>query len=107
METEEMRQARIAMENFKIQAYINQLHEELTAPLPKKEDVMASRARYEMTEDGHNKFWEIESNSPTTVVATWGKIGKDPQGEKEYPIDGIEKLIKEKLKKGYVLVSHS
>jgi uncharacterized protein (TIGR02996 family) len=66
--------------------------------------------RYEFSEGSSNKFWEIEleGNSFTT---TYGKIGSDGQSStkefdspekarKEY-----DKLIAEKVKKGYLLVA--
>jgi len=66
--------------------------------------------RYEFKEGTSNKFWEItlEGSSFTT---TYGKIGTDGQSTlKEYDSDDkakreYDKLIGEKTKKGYVLVS--
>lgn len=81
---------------------------------PQEDEVISTRetkpgsstyARYEHTTEGHNKFWEVEQVSPTQVEARWGKIGKAPQGTKKYPLAGIEKLMQEKVDKGYKLVS--
>jgi uncharacterized protein (TIGR02996 family) len=68
--------------------------------------------RYEYSEGTSNKFWEIERDG-SVVTTRWGRIGTDGQSkekdlgsedkaEKEYT-----KLIGQKTKKGYQLVSGS
>ena len=59
--------------------------------------------RYENTEDGHNKFWELHSTKGG-FNAFWGKIGKTPAGPKFYGPDEVGKVRDSKLKKGYVKV---
>ena len=65
--------------------------------------------RYEFSEGSSNKFWEIQLDG-TSFTTTYGRIGTDGQtslkefdseekAKKEY-----EKLIAEKVKKGYELV---
>lgn len=63
--------------------------------------------RYENTEEGHSKFWQVEIrkvNGSPVATASWGRIGKPAQGTKDYPIESIDKLIREKMAKGYVKV---
>jgi predicted DNA-binding WGR domain protein len=66
--------------------------------------------RYEFKEGTSNKFWEI-SLEGSSFTTTYGKIGTDGQSTiKEYDSDDkakqeYDKLIGEKTKKGYVLVS--
>jgi predicted DNA-binding WGR domain protein len=60
--------------------------------------------RYENTEDGHSKFWEltvIQQGHGLALEAGWGKIGKAPQGTKVYSLEEADKLIREKTAKGY------
>ena len=59
--------------------------------------------RFEMTTDGHSKFWEYRQVG-NTYVAIWGRIGKSAGGSKVYDEDEITKLVKEKVKKGYKAV---
>jgi len=67
---------------------------------------MATR-RFVCTEDGSNKFWEgsVEGNSVTT---RWGKVGTSGQtktkafASPEAAHGELEKLIREKVGKGYV-----
>ncbi|HTQ45008.1 MAG TPA: WGR domain-containing protein [Polyangiaceae bacterium] len=67
---------------------------------------MATR-RFVCTEDGSNKFWEgsVEGNSVTT---RWGKVGTSGQtktkafASPEAAQGELEKLIREKVGKGYV-----
>jgi hypothetical protein len=54
------------------------------------------------TEDGHNKVWRILQTSPGTWEAHWGKIGGTLQGPKKYTTEEVEKVIRQKLNKGYV-----
>ncbi len=66
--------------------------------------------RYEFSEGSSNKFWEIslEGKSFTT---TYGRIGTDGQSSlKEYDTEAkakieYDKLVAEKVKKGYTLTS--
>ena len=63
---------------------------------------------YTCTENGSNKFWEM-SRSGSVTTATWGKVGtpgmsKDAQHDSDESAKKfMDKLIKEKVKKGYVL----
>ena len=65
--------------------------------------------RFEFSEDGSNKFWEISVEGASHTVR-YGKIGTDGQSKtKEFDDDeaaaaDAEKLIKEKTKKGYAEV---
>lgn len=66
-------------------------------------------ARYEFSEGSSNKFWEI-SLKGSTFLTRYGKIGTDGQEtEKEFGSPDAakkehDKLVAEKVKKGYVLV---
>ncbi len=58
--------------------------------------------RYENTEPGHDKFWEISANANGLFTARWGRNGKAPQGSKDdYTYGEAEKLVREKTNKGY------
>lgn len=59
--------------------------------------------RYEMVDCDHYKFWEYKRVG-NDYVAVWGRIGKTPGGSKIYSADEINKLVREKIKKGYVHV---
>ncbi len=68
--------------------------------------------RYELVEGTSSKFWEIDV-SESSFTARWGRIGAKGQ-EKTQDFDSpaeakaaAEKLIAEKLKKGYSLVDSS
>jgi predicted DNA-binding WGR domain protein len=56
--------------------------------------------RFEMVEGTHSKFWEYKRVGKD-FLASWGKIGKRPQGNKMYSEAEIARLVQEKLKKGY------
>ena len=57
--------------------------------------------RLENTSGGHNKFWEFKRVGKD-FIACWGKITADrPQGNKIYSEEEINKLVQEKIKKGY------
>jgi predicted DNA-binding WGR domain protein len=66
--------------------------------------------RYEFSEGSSNKFWEISLNG-TSFTTTYGRIGTEGQTSlKEYDSEEkakkeYDKLIAEKVKKGYELVS--
>jgi predicted DNA-binding WGR domain protein len=66
--------------------------------------------RYEFKEGTSNKFWEINLDG-SSFTTTYGKIGTDGQTSlKEWDSDDkakkeYDKLIAEKTKKGYILVS--
>jgi hypothetical protein len=67
----------------------------------KKTDIVE---RYENHTEGHDKFWELR----TTVngfEATWGKCGGTAQGPKIYDRVAADKVILQKLKKGYQWVT--
>ena len=63
---------------------------------------------YELTNDKSTKFWEVEQQD-STVHLRWGKIGANGQSKtkelnsKEDAVKEVEKLIKQKTKKGYVV----
>jgi predicted DNA-binding WGR domain protein len=61
--------------------------------------------RFEFTSETSNKFWEIWTSGPD-VWTRWGRIGT--AGNETLVSDGGEdaaqKLIKQKLKKGYAEV---
>src|SRR5881392_2794528 len=65
--------------------------------------------RYEFSEGSSNKFWEISLDG-TSFTTTYGRIGTDGQSSlKEWPSEAkakaeYDKLIAEKVKKGYELV---
>jgi predicted DNA-binding WGR domain protein len=65
--------------------------------------------RYEFSEGSSNKFWEIQLDG-TSFTTTYGRIGTDGQSSlKEWPTEAkakveYDKLIAEKVKKGYELV---
>lgn len=64
--------------------------------------------RYEFVEGKSSKFWEIELDG-TSFTTTYGRIGTDGQSSlKEYDSEEkaqreYDKLVAEKVKKGYVL----
>ena len=66
-------------------------------------------ARYEFTEGTSNKFWEINL-SGKSFTTTYGKIGANGQTTiKKFSSDADakkehDKLVAEKVKKGYVLM---
>lgn len=65
--------------------------------------------RYELVEGSSSKFWEIELEG-TSFVTTYGRIGTDGQSSmKEFDSEAKakkehDKLVAEKVKKGYALV---
>lgn len=65
--------------------------------------------RYEFVEGKSSKFWEIQLDG-TSFTTTYGRIGTDGQSSmKEYDSEEkarreYDKLVAEKVKKGYVLV---
>ncbi|MCX5741677.1 MAG: WGR domain-containing protein [Proteobacteria bacterium] len=65
--------------------------------------------RYEFSEGSSNKFWQIELKGKS-FTTTYGKIGTDGQTTiKQFPSDADakkehDKLVAEKVKKGYELV---
>ncbi|MEO8699789.1 MAG: WGR domain-containing protein [Kofleriaceae bacterium] len=65
--------------------------------------------RYEYSEGTSNKFWEIEL-SGTSYTSKWGKIGGSTSmstksyGDAAAAKKELDKLVAEKLKKGYTLV---
>ncbi len=67
-------------------------------------------ARYEFSEGTSSKFWDIQL-SGSSFTTTWGKIGTTGQAaSKSFATDDKarqehDKLIAEKVRKGYVLVS--
>lgn len=66
--------------------------------------------RYELVEGNSSKFWEIERNGSQNQI-TFGRIGTAGQSQnKDFPSEAAaqsayEKLIKEKVGKGYQLVT--
>lgn len=65
--------------------------------------------RYEFVEGSSSKFWQIELEG-TSFTTTYGRIGTEGQSSlKEWPSEAkakaeYDKLVAEKVKKGYVLV---
>jgi predicted DNA-binding WGR domain protein len=65
--------------------------------------------RYEFSEGSSNKFWEIVLEG-TSFTTTYGRLGTDGQSSlKEYDSEDkakkeYDKLVAEKVKKGYTLV---
>lgn len=72
-------------------------------------EAIAGPTRLECTEDGSSKFWEGQAQG-LTFTARWGKIGTDGQTKaKDFATAAKaqaehDKLVKEKLSKGYVRV---
>ena len=72
---------------------------------------MAAR-RFEFTDAKSSKFWQVESSGADFTV-TYGKIGTDGQAKTKALADAataekeVEKLIAEKIGKGYVEVATS
>ena len=68
------------------------------------------KARYEFVEGSSSKFWEISLDG-ASFTTTYGKIGTSGQtatkdfDEESEAEEAYEKLVAEKVKKGYVLVS--
>lgn len=61
--------------------------------------------RYEFVSGTSAKYWHIVfDRSKQVYLAKWGKIGKAPQGSKEYSRNEVEKKIREKINKGYYKV---
>lgn len=63
------------------------------------------------TQDGHNKFWQIAIHEDVKLMVKFGKIGTKGQVQiksfetNEKAQHEMEKLIAEKLKKGYVVTT--
>jgi len=66
---------------------------------------MVATGRYEMVAGTSSKFWELKKGRKDEFIATWGRIGNAPQGPKVYDTAKAEKVVAEKVKKGYVFVS--
>jgi predicted DNA-binding WGR domain protein len=68
--------------------------------------------RYEFSEGGSNKFWEIERDKKS-VTTRYGRIGSDGQAtsksfdSEEKAIKEYDRLIAEKTRKGYLLAKGS
>lgn len=66
--------------------------------------------RFQYTEGGHSKFWEIWQANNVSFTTHWGKIGTKGQTKtknfsSEYWMkEAFNKLIKGKKNKGYILV---
>lgn len=75
------------------------------AKAPRRRD--SFEGRYENTEPGHDKFWEVYANDTNSLyTARWGRNGKAPQGFKDdYDYGQVTKLVREKEGKGYTKVS--
>jgi len=80
------------------------------APVPAAAAVPAGTRRFEFSEDGSNKFWEVTLDGNAHTVR-YGKIGTPGQektksfGSEAAAQKDAEKLIAEKTKKGYVEVT--
>ena len=57
--------------------------------------------RFECIEGTSSKFWSFREVGPNKFEASWGKIGKEPQGTKLYTDEEINALVPAKMKKGY------
>jgi predicted DNA-binding WGR domain protein len=55
----------------------------------------------ENTFGNHNKFYRMYENRNKTFTAEWGKIGKDPQGIKDYPMSDWYNILDHKKSEGY------
>jgi predicted DNA-binding WGR domain protein len=70
------------------------------------EDRPSTKRRFEYQDGRSHKFWEIE-HTGNSVTITWGRIGAKGQTKTNQYDDGtaaatvVERLIKEKLSKGY------
>jgi len=62
--------------------------------------------RYEFKQGTSNKFWEIQPHDSGGYIAQWGRNGHSPQDHKIYNANEAEKKIREKLGKGYRIVSY-
>ena len=78
-----------------------------TAPPPPPEAVELPWRRLEFVEGTSRKFWQIRRDG-TDVVIAFGRIGTTGQSQRKPFVDGeraqaeIEKLVAEKLRKGYL-----
>jgi len=61
--------------------------------------------RFENHVGTSSKFWSFREVGPGKFEASWGRIGKAPQGTKLYTEDEINALVPAKMKKGYRQVS--
>jgi hypothetical protein len=68
-----------------------------------RRDAISGLGRYEMTENGHNKFWSIRQLPSGNYEATWGRIGTAGQSIIYSAVEAAKK-IREKIAKGYVFV---
>lgn len=66
----------------------------------------SDKRRFEFVDGKSNKYWEIQLHR-TSFTVSWGRIGTAGQTQtKDFPTEGkaqheYEKLVEEKLKKGY------
>lgn len=67
------------------------------------DEIPKGYVRLEMTDDGHNKFYEMSDGKDGKMYVTYGKIGSDGVTI-VYAIDEWEAKYTEKINKGYVLV---
>jgi len=72
----------------------------------KKSVPTANRCRYELNDDKSNKFWEIYIDD-NEVTTSWGRVGTKGQSKTKIFDDNsaaqaeYDRLVKEKVKKGY------
>jgi len=66
---------------------------------------MVKTGRYEFVAGTSAKFWELKAMGDGEYGAIWGRIGKAHQGPTIYDTAKAEKVVAEKIKKGYVLVA--
>ena len=64
---------------------------------------MVQTGRYENHEDGHDKCWQL-TKTKAGYEAHWGRCGGIMQGPKVYSEAEAEKVVKQKLAKGYEYV---
>jgi hypothetical protein len=62
---------------------------------------MAVKRKFQNTEGDHFKVWEITQTKPGVWEAFWGKIGAKLAGPKKYTDEEVQKVIKQKINKGY------
>ncbi len=49
----------------------------------------------------HHKFYQVTRTNYSSYICSWGRIGKPPQGTREYHGNDGASKVDEKLRKGY------
>jgi len=87
--------------------FSNKTKKSLRLLQPKKIKVKVVVKYFELTDSKSTKFWEVEQKD-SSVHLRWGKIGTNGQSKikeldsKEDATKEVDKLIKQKTKKGYI-----